>query len=198
MLAKRLFDLALTLPGLLLLSPVLLLISLWIKLDGRGSVLFRQQRVGMHEKLFDVLKFRTMVIDAEKQGLKITVGRDPRITRSGHILRKFKLDELPQLINVLKGDMSLVGPRPEVPEYVAYYSDQMKRKIFSVPPGITDLASIEFKDENALLAGAENPKQVYIETILPQKLALSEKYIEQRGVLMDMRLIFRTLLAIIR
>jgi lipopolysaccharide/colanic/teichoic acid biosynthesis glycosyltransferase len=157
MFLKRLFDFLSVTIGLIFLSPLFFLIALAIKWDSKGEVLFKQIRVGQYGKLFHVLKFRTMVTDAEKKGAKITTGGDPRITRIGTFLRKYKLDELPQLINVLKGEMSLVGPRPEVPEYVEFYPENLKQIIFTVPPGITDRASIEYRDENEILANSDDP-----------------------------------------
>jgi len=197
MIAKRLFDLLFVIPGLVVLSPVFLVISLLIKRDDNGPVLFKQERVGINEKPFKVLKFRTMVIDAEKQGAKVTTGGDSRITKTGQWLRKYKIDELPQLINVLKGEMSLVGPRPEVPEYVAFYSEEQKQSILSVPPGITDLASIEFRNENELLTGSQDPVKDYREKVLPIKLAYYEQYVKERSLLMDFTLIVKTIVAII-
>ena len=166
---KRIFDLFFALSGLIFLSPFLIVIALWIKLDSKGAVFFKQKRVGQFEKEIDVYKFRSMVTDAESKGLKITVGRDPRITNSGHFIRKYKIDELAQLINVVNGTMSLVGPRPEVQEYIDEYPQSIKDKVLSVKPGITDFASIEFKDENSILEGVENPNDVYINEILPIK-----------------------------
>jgi lipopolysaccharide/colanic/teichoic acid biosynthesis glycosyltransferase len=196
--AKRIFDLIFTLPGLVVLSPFLVLIGCWIKLDSHGPVIFRQQRVGLHSVLFDVFKFRTMVNDAEAKGAKITVGADPRITRSGRFLRKFKLDELPQLINVLRGEMSLVGPRPEVEEYVRYYPTEIKKEVLSVPPGITDYASLEFRNENDLLATAPDPQRAYIEKIMPIKLGYYQRYVRERSLWKDFCIILRTLGAIFR
>jgi lipopolysaccharide/colanic/teichoic acid biosynthesis glycosyltransferase len=198
MITKRLFDLFFVLPGLVVLSPLFLLIGCWIKLDSPGPMIFRQQRVGLHGVLFDVLKFRTMVNDAELKGAKITVGGDSRITRSGRFLRKFKLDELPQLINVIKGEMSLVGPRPEVPEYVRHYPAGVRDVVLSVPPGITDYASLEFRNENDLLAHAPDPQQAYIEKILPIKLGYYQRYVQERTLWKDFCIILRTLGAIIR
>lgn len=194
--AKRIFDLFCVIPGLLVLSPLLLLTALWVKLDSRGPVFFKQIRVGQFGKEFKVFKFRTMVPDAEKLGLKITVGGDPRITRSGDFLRKYKLDELPQLINVLFGEMSLVGPRPEVPEYVELYQDDVREKVLSVKPGITDLASLEYKNENDLLKDTENPREVYVQVILPRKLDYYVQYVEQRTLWFDFVIILRTIVAI--
>lgn len=196
--AKRIFDLFWTIPGVLVLSPLLAAIAIWIKFDSPGPVFFRQTRIGRYGKPFQVMKFRTMVTDAEKLGLKITVGRDPRITRSGHFLRKYKFDELPQLFNVLKGEMSLVGPRPEVPEYVACYPADVRDKVLSVKPGITDRASIEYRDENSLLAESSDPARTYREEILPIKLRYYMQYADEQSVWLDFRLILRTFVAILR
>ncbi|RDH83403.1 MAG: sugar transferase [endosymbiont of Escarpia spicata] len=189
---KRLFDLLLTLPGLLLLLPLMAVIALWVRLDSPGPVLFRQQRVGRGGVSFALLKFRSMRFDAEKLGPKVTVGADPRITRSGQFLRKSKLDELPQLFNVVMGQMSLVGPRPEVPEYVAHYPAEIHDKVLSVPPGITDLASIEFRNENAMLEGVDDPVATYLNEIMPIKLDYYVSYVEQRSLWLDLKIIFRT------
>ncbi len=196
MIFKRLFDLAITIPGVLVLSPLLLAVALWVKWDSPGPVLFRQLRVGKGGRLFQVLKFRTMGVGAEAKGPKITVDRDSRITRSGTFMRRHKLDELPQLINVLKGEMSLVGPRPEVPEYVEKYPPHVRDVVLSIAPGITDLASIRFKDEMALLAGVSDPEKTYVEEILPQKLDIYQQYVLERSLWLDMRLICRTFTAI--
>ena len=196
MIAKRLFDLLCAGLGLLLLSPLLAVLALWVRLDSPGPALFRQERVGRHGKPFRVLKFRTMRVDAERLGPKITAGADPRITRAGAFLRRSKLDELPQLINVVRGEMSLVGPRPEVPEYVALYPPALREIVLSVPPGITDLASIEFRHESELLARAADPQREYVETILPIKLDYYRRYVEGRSLLGDLAIILRTLRAI--
>jgi len=196
--AKRLFDLVASGLGLLLLAPMLLAIALAIKLESPGRVFFRQERVGRFGKTFRIHKFRTMVTDAERQGLQITVGSDARVTRVGGVLRKYKLDELAQLIDVLVGDMSLVGPRPEVPRYVACYPADVRAIILSVPPGITDWASIEFKEENAILGGAVDAERVYIEEILPVKLGYYVRYVRERSFMMDLRIIFSTLVAVAR
>lgn len=196
MLAKRGFDLFFTLPGLLLLAPLFLFIAVWIKLDSPGPVFFLQERVGRFGKPFRIFKFRTMCLDAEARGRQITVGEDPRITRSGRLLRQFKLDELPQLFNVLAGEMSLVGPRPEVPRYVALYPDAVREKVLSVLPGITDYASIEYRDENAVLGRAADPDRAYVEEVLPVKLAYYERYVEQRSLWVDFKLILKTVLAL--
>lgn len=198
MLAKRLFDLILTIPGIVLLSPLMAAITLWVALGSPGPVFFRQIRIGLHGKPFHVFKFRTMISDAEKRGLKVTVGNDPRITRAGLFLRKYKLDELPQLFNVLRGEMSLVGPRPEVPEYVDYYPDDIRKEVLSVLPGLTDNAAIEFKDENDMLAGSEDPQKTYVEEILPVKLELYLRYVRNQSIPGDTWLIFRTIFSILR
>jgi len=193
MLAKRLFDLFWTVPGLIVLSPLFLAVAVWIKLDSPGPVFFRQVRVGKHEKPFRIYKFRTMVSDAENRGLSITTGKDPRITRSGEFLRRTKIDELPQLINVVKGDMSLVGPRPEVPRYVAHYPEEAKNKIFSLQPGITDYAAIQFRNENELLERSGDPEKTYIDEILPEKLDLYLRYANERSLWIDLKLILGTI-----
>lgn len=190
---KRLFDLICALSGLIILSPLLFAIMLLIKVTSRGPIFFRQTRVGQYERLFQIHKFRTMIVNAEAHGLKITVGRDPRITMIGHFLRKTKLDELPQLIDVVLGEMSLVGPRPEVPEYIQYYSDEMRRTIFSIRPGITDWASIKMIDENEILAGAVDPQQAYIQQILPEKLSHALRYVQTRSLKLDFYLILLTI-----
>jgi lipopolysaccharide/colanic/teichoic acid biosynthesis glycosyltransferase len=190
---KRVFDIICALCGLIILSPVLLLIIVLIKLTSAGPVFFRQTRVGQYEKLFQIHKFRTMIVNAEASGLKITVGRDPRITSIGHFLRKTKLDELPQLIDVLMGTMSLVGPRPEVPEYVKYYKNEIKEIVLSVRPGITDWASIKMIDENEILARASDPQQAYIQQILPEKLAYAVRYVQTRSLKLDVYLILLTI-----
>lgn len=196
--SKRIFDFLFVVIGLLVLFPVFLLIAAFIKRDDNGSVLFKQERVGLNGKLFKVLKFRTMVVDAEQKGAKITMGGDPRITQTGLWLRKYKLDELPQLFNVLLGEMSLVGPRPEVPEYVNFYSDQQKKIVLSVLPGITDIASIAFRNENDFLAGSQNPVKDYKEKVLPIKLGYYQQYVRDRSLLMDFRIIIKTILVIVK
>lgn len=196
--AKRLFDLLLSSLGLLVLAPLLLLIALLIKLDSPGPVMFRQERVGRFGRPFHIHKFRTMRHEPAGQGLQITVGADRRITRVGGFLRASKLDELPQLLDVWLGDMSLVGPRPEVPRYVAHYPAELREKVLSVRPGITDIASIEYRDESAVLARAADPEQAYIHEVLPHKLALAARYVERSSVWLDAWLIWRTLVAIVR
>ena len=189
---KRIFDFICSTLGLIVLSPVLLAIAIKIKTGSDGPVFFKQIRVGEKNNEFEILKFRTMVVDAEKLGRQITVGNDNRITKIGAFLRKYKLDELPQLINVFKGDMSLVGPRPEVPRYVKLYNDEQK-KVLEVKPGITDLASIRYRDENELLGEAENPDDFYINTIMPDKLALNLEYINNNNLFVDIYIILRTI-----
>ncbi|MFY7942750.1 MAG: sugar transferase [Burkholderiaceae bacterium] len=189
---KRLFDLAVASVALLLLAPLLLLLAMWIKLDSPGPALFRQERVGRGGRLFRIRKLRTMTHDPSDAGLGITVGQDARITRAGHFLRRSKLDELPQLLDVLQGHMSLVGPRPELPQYVALYPANLREKILSVRPGITDLASIEYRNEGELLAKAADPERQYREVVLPAKLKLAEAYVDQASLTFDMRLIWRT------
>ena len=198
MILKRWFDLLASGLGLIALSPLLMLIALLIKLDSNGPVFFRQERVGRFGKIFRIHKFRTMITDAERQGLQITVGADARVTRVGGALRKYKLDELPQLIDVLLGDMSLVGPRPEVPRYVACYPEETKDIVLSVRPGITDWASIEYKDENRILGLAEDPHRAYVEQVLPVKLGYYINYVRRRTFWGDLKIILATLVAIVR
>jgi lipopolysaccharide/colanic/teichoic acid biosynthesis glycosyltransferase len=190
---KRIFDFICSTLGLIILSPILIAIAIKIKMGSDGPVFFKQIRVGEKNKEFEILKFRTMVIDAEKLGRQITVGNDNRITKIGGFLRKYKLDELPQLINVFKGNMSLVGPRPEVPRYVKLYNEK-QRKVLDVKPGITDLASIRYRDENDLLGEAENPDDFYINTIMPDKLALNLEYIHKNNVFFDIYIILKTII----
>lgn len=188
---KRTFDIICSLTGILLLSPFFLLFALLIVADSGFPVFYRQQRVGKDEKDFYLFKFRTMRIGSDKQGL-LTVGeKDPRITGIGAFLRKYKIDELPQLFNVLVGDMSLVGPRPEVRKYVEMYSPEQK-KVLSVKPGITDYASIVYSNENELLSRSEEPEQHYIHKVMPAKLRLNLKYIHEQGFWKDLRVIFKT------
>ena len=194
--SKRLFDLLAAAFGLVLLSPLLLAIALWIKCDSTGPVFYRQQRVGRGGVLFNIFKFRTMFV-RPGEGRQLTVGRDPRITRAGRFLRRYKLDELPQLLNVLQGSMSLVGPRPEVPRYVACYPPQVRAQVLSVAPGITDLASILYKDESDILGQASDPERAYVETILPAKLEYYMRYVRERSFWLDLRIIWRTLVAIV-
>ena len=192
-LGKRLFDLFFAALGLIILSPFFIIIALLIKKDSQGPVFFRQKRVGRNEVPFYIHKFRTMRPLAEQQGLKITVGNDSRITKIGEFLRKLKLDELPQLIDVVQGTMSLVGPRPEVPEYVAKYPEEKRKAIFQLRPGITDLASIKFKDENTILAKAKDPEQAYINEILPIKIGYYMDYRSRSSLTLDLQIIFMTI-----
>jgi lipopolysaccharide/colanic/teichoic acid biosynthesis glycosyltransferase len=189
---KRCFDLFFSILGIILLLPVFLFVTVWICIDSWGTVFYRQQRVGRNGIDFTLYKFRTMKVGADKNGLLTVGGRDPRITRSGYLLRKYKLDELPQLFNVLIGDMSLVGPRPEVRRYVNYYTTDQKM-VLNVKPGITDYASIEYSEENELLAKAADPEKYYIEEVMPAKLLLNRKYIDEQDMATDMRIIWRTL-----
>lgn len=195
--AKRLFDWMASSVGLMLLAPLLLVLALWIKVDSSGPVFFRQERVGQFGRHFKIHKFRTMFVDTEACGMQITVGEDPRITAVGAFLRRYKLDELPQLIDVLRGDMSLVGPRPEVPQYVAYYPDELKELVLSVRPGITDMASIEFKNENEILGRAIDPHKAYVSEVLPIKLNYYADYVNNHSLLVDIKIIFLTLQAIL-
>lgn len=188
------FDIVASALGLLLLMPLLLLAALWVKLDSPGPVLFRQTRVGRHGVPFTIHKFRSM---RQEPGAAITVGEDPRITRSGRFLRASKLDELPQLWDVLRGAMSLVGPRPELPRYVALYPADLREQVLSVRPGITDPASLAFSDEAELLAAASDPEREYREVVLPAKLRLSADYAARASLRSDLRLIARTLLRVL-
>lgn len=196
LIAKRVMDIAISAAALCVLWPVFLLIALAIVIDDPGPVFYRQVRVGRGGRPFRIFKFRTMVVDADKKGLSITVGRDSRITRVGAFLRKTKLDELAQLLNVLCGQMSFVGPRPEVPRYVELYTPY-QRQVLLVRPGITDYASIAYRNENDLLAGADDPERMYIETIMPDKIELNMKYLREISPLTDVRLMLRTVLAVI-
>ena len=191
LLLKRLFDVVAASMGLLLLAPLLLALAVWIKCDSAGPVFFLQERVGLHGKLFRIIKFRSM--RQHHAGPQITVGADARITRSGRFIRAYKLDELPQLINVLLGDMSLVGPRPEVPRYVALYPADVRDEVLSVRPGITDLASVQYRSESDLLAASSDPELTYTTVILPAKLALYQQYVRQRSLWLDVRIIGMTL-----
>ena len=191
MIAKRIFDIIFSLLGLVVLLPLFLVIAFLIVLDSKGGVFFLQERVGRYGRPFKIFKFRTMYKDAEKKG-QLTVGsRDPRITKVGYWLRKTKMDELPQLINVLKGDMSFVGPRPEVKKYVDLYNEEQKQ-VLNVRPGITDFASIVFRNENDLLADSNDPEKLYVEKIMPAKLKLNMKYIKERSLLLDVKIIIKT------
>ena len=194
---KRAMDIVISGCALAVIWPVLLLIALAIKIDDPGPVFYRQVRVGRNGKEFRIFKFRTMIVDADKKGLAITVGRDNRITRMGRLLRKTKLDELAQLINVFTGEMSFVGPRPEVPKYVNMYTPY-QRQVLLVRPGITDYASIAYRNENDLLEGADDPERMYIDVIMPDKIELNMKYLREISPVADIKLIFGTIAAVIK
>lgn len=192
---KRALDLMLSLVGLFFFSPLLLAIPMLIKREDRGPVCYRGVRVGRYGKPFRIFKFRTMVVDAEKRGGASTADDDPRITRIGKFLRHYKLDELPQLINVIKGEMSIVGPRPEVPQYVEMFTGEEKA-ILSVRPGITDWATLWNPDEGAVLAGSPDPERLYVEKIRPEKIRLQLEYVRRRSIWIDLTIILQTLAAI--
>ena len=193
----RFFDFILSLVGLVVLAPIFIVLAIWIKIDSTGPVFYKQVRVGQNGIDFGLFKFRSMVVDADKKGLITVGGRDPRITRSGYFIRKYKLDELPQLINVLVGDMSLVGPRPEVRKYVDLYTDE-QQKVLSVKPGITDYASIEYMDENEILGKSTDPEKTYIEEIMPEKIKYNMKYINNKSLFEYFKIILLTVLKIVR
>ncbi len=193
----RFFDFILSLVGLVVLAPIFIVLAIWIKIDSKGPVFYKQVRVGQNGIDFGLFKFRSMVVDADKKGLITVGGRDPRITRSGYFIRKYKLDELPQLINVLVGDMSLVGPRPEVRKYVDLYTDE-QQKVLSVKPGITDYASIEYMDENEILGKSSDPEKTYIEEIMLEKIKYNMKYINNKNLFEYFKIILLTVLKIVR
>lgn len=193
--AKRALDVLAAVIGLVVFSPVLLLAALAVRFDSRGPVLFRQQRVGRNFVPFTIYKFRTMVVDAPARGGPLTAGADPRITRVGRVLRKTKLDELPQMFNVLVGDMSLVGPRPEVPRYVERFRDDYM-PVLAVRPGLTDPASIKYRDESAILAASADPERHYLEHILPDKIAISREYLSRATLASDLAVLVRTFVRI--
>ena len=194
---KRSFDVFASGCGLILLSPLLLFIAIWVKFDSKGPVFFRQVRVGRYNKDFRIFKFRSMHVDADKGSLVTIGGRDPRVTRSGYYIRKFKIDELPQLINVFIGDMSLVGPRPEVRHYVNYWNSEQMH-VLDVRPGITDPASIKFRNENELMEKVSDPEDYYINVIMQEKIKLYLEYVEKNSFLYDVKLIFQTFWVIMR
>lgn len=194
---KRIFDIFFSLIGLLILLPFFIIIALMVMIDSSGGIFYKQERVGKDSRIFLLFKFRSMRTNADKNGLLTIGGRDSRITRMGYFIRKYKIDELPQLINVLLGDMSLVGPRPEVQRYVNLYNNEQK-KVLTVKPGITDYASIEYSNENELLGKAENPEQVYINEIMPAKLKLNLKYIAEQGIVTDFKIILKTIAKILK
>ncbi|WP_206285910.1 sugar transferase [Yeosuana marina] len=193
---KRGFDCVVSLVSLIILAPALLVIALMIKLDSKGPVLFIQPRVGLNNVDFNIFKFRTMYLESDKQGLLTLGNKDSRITNVGYFLRRYKIDEFPQLLNVLKGDMSFVGPRPELRKYVNYYSKD-DLIVFTVRPGITGLASIEFRNEVELLKAAEDPEQYFIHTIMPKKLSLNKQYIQKRHFFFDLKLIGITIIRVL-
>lgn len=193
---KRLFDIIFSLIGLIFLSPILILIAICIKIDSKGPVFFRQLRVGRYSENFKIFKFRTMQIDSDKLGL-LTVGdKDPRVTKVGYFLRKYKLDEFPQLINVLVGHMSFVGPRPEVQKYVNFYTEE-DLQILNVKPGITDYASIKYRDEAEIIRQAKDAEKAYVEDIMPEKIKLNKEYINNNNIFIDIKIILKTFLSII-
>jgi len=195
--SKQAFDIVVAFVGLLFLLPLLLLVALLIKIDSRGPVFFRQERIGRDFRPFLIYKFRTMVQDASRKGGSITFGLDPRITRVGRLLRKTKIDELPQLINVLRGEMSFVGPRPEVWQYVELFRQDYE-EILKVLPGITDLASLRYRHEAEILGRSENPEEEYVRRVLPEKIRLAKEYVRRSSLLFDVTLIFKTILTLFR
>ncbi|OBS94222.1 glycosyl transferase [Vibrio tasmaniensis] len=193
---KRAFDLVSCIAGLVLLAPMFIIVAIWIKLDSSGPIFFRQERVGRNGEIFRIHKFRTMRSDSENKG-RLTVGKDSRITTSGQFLRKSKVDELPQLIDVVIGKMSLVGPRPEVQEFVDEYPSDVKDIVLSVRPGITDKASIEMVDENEILAKYDDPRKAYIEHVLPIKQKFYVDYVKKNNIRIDLLIIFQTIFKIL-
>ena len=193
---KRIFDIVASGLGLLALCPLFIVLAVWIKLDSSGPIFYRQIRVGRHNRDFKLFKFRSMRVGADKQGLITVGGHDSRITRSGYFIRKYKLDELPQLINVFTGDMSLVGPRPEVRKYVEMYTPEQMH-VLDVRPGITDMASILYRNENELLAQADDPDKYYVEVVMQDKLRINLEYVARHSFIYDIKLIFRTFWTII-
>lgn len=193
---KRIFDIIIAIIITVIAAPFMLIIAIWIKLDSKGPVFFRQRRVTTYGRVFRIFKFRTMVTDAEKKGTQVTVKGDSRVTRAGRFLRKCRLDELPQLFNVLIGDMSFVGTRPEVERYVDRYTDEMNATLL-MPAGITSIASIKFKDEEKLLDGADDPDEVYVNTVLPQKMVYNLEYIRRFNFFYDIKLMFMTFWAVL-
>ena len=189
---KRLFDIVASACGLIVLSPLFLVLAIWVKLDSDGPVFYRQTRVGRNNQDFRLYKFRSMRVGADRQGLITVGGRDPRITRSGYFIRKYKLDELPQLINVFLGDMSLVGPRPEVRKYVDMYTAEQLH-VLDVRPGITDMASIRYRNENELLASVPDPDRYYVDVIMPDKLRINLEYVSRHSLWFDIGLILETI-----
>ena len=193
---KRLFDIVSSIIVLVVLFPFLFLVSLWILFDSKGGIFYKQIRVGKDGKEFGLLKLRSMRVNSDKSG-QLTVGNDSRVTKSGRFIRKFKIDEFPQLLNIIVGQMSIVGPRPEVPKYVAMYNDE-QRKVLSVLPGLTDYATLEYIDEQKILGEADDPEKAYVEEVMPAKLILNLKYVEEIGFGTDIKLIFRTIFKIFK
>lgn len=194
---KRMFDIIISIFLLAVLSPILIILSILIKIDSKGEIFFRQQRITQYGKVFKIFKFRTMIKDAEKLGTQITVNNDNRITKIGKLLRKLRLDELPQLINILMGDMTFVGTRPEVKKYVDRYSDSMMATLL-MPAGVTSLSSIMFRNEQALLDSCEDVDKMYIETILVKKMKYNLEYIKEFNFIYDMKIMFKTIFAVIK
>ncbi len=194
---KRLFDIVMSGLGLIVLSPLFLIVAIWITLDSHGPVFYRQVRVGWHNKDFRIFKFRSMRVGSDKGSLVTIGGHDPRITRSGYFIRKTKIDELPQLINVFIGDMSLVGPRPEVRHYVDYWTPE-QMCVLDVRPGITDPASIKFRNENELMDKADDPEKYYVEVIMQEKIKLYLEYVHNASFWYDIKLIFKTFWVIVK
>ncbi|TDB52591.1 sugar transferase [Photorhabdus luminescens] len=193
---KRLFDFISSLIGLILLLPILITIAIWIKMDSKGPIFFRQKRVGQYNQDFYIHKFRSMTTGSEQKG-QLTIGHDLRITNSGKFIRKYKIDELAQLIDVVRGKMSLVGPRPEVPQFMDKYPDDIRNKILSIKPGITDLASIEMIDENQILSQYNDPHQAYIDIIMPIKAKYYLEYIDKKSFFYDLKIIFKTIYKVV-
>lgn len=191
---KRIFDILSSLLVLFILSPIFIIIAIWITIDSKGGVFYKHVRVGKNGKEFGLLKFRSMAVGSDK-GSQITIGNDARVTKVGQFIRKYKIDELPQLINILKGEMSVVGPRPEVKKYIDLYTDE-QLKVLTVLPGLSDYASIEYFDEQKILGKAKNPNKEYIEVVMPEKLKLNLKYISEKSLKTDFRIIVKTLLKI--
>lgn len=189
---KRLFDITASFFGIIILTPLLIFIGLWVGLSSKGGVFYKQIRVGKNNKDFKLYKFRSMRVNSDKQGLLTVGSKDSRITKAGYFIRKYKIDELPQLFNVLKGDMSFVGPRPEVRRYVDLYSKE-QMKVLSVRPGITDPASIKYRNENDILSSASNPEEYYIQHIMPDKLKINIDYINTQTFIKDIKIIFQTI-----
>lgn len=195
-LLKRIFDIVASVLVLIILFPFLLIVSVWIALDSRGGIFYKQMRVGKKGKKFGLLKFRSMQINDDSNG-QITVGADNRITKAGKFIRRYKIDEFPQLLNIIVGQMSIVGPRPEVPKYVEMYTVE-QQKVLDILPGLTDYATLEYIDEQKLLGAADDPEKVYVQEVMPAKLALNLKYVSERNLGLDLKLIFKTIFKIFK